>query len=91
MQHKNSKKSWLIVELIGKFVREKRLELSKSQRILAYEFGVEKSLLNRIENATNETKIISLFTICEMLGVKPSDLLKYVEKELPKDFSTLDE
>ena len=51
---------------------------------------VEKSLLNRAENATNETKIISLFTISELLGTKPSEILKEVEDRLPKNFSILD-
>lgn len=90
MQHKYSNKANIIKQLLGEIIREKREKLGKSQRLLADEYGVEKSLLNRAENATNETKIISLFTISELLGTKPSEILKEVENRLPKNFSILD-
>ena len=86
MQHINSQKAKIILEIIGRVVREEREKLQKSQRIFADEFDIQKSMLSRIENAVNEPKIISLFTISEALGIKLSDLIKKVEDELPKDF-----
>jgi len=86
MQHFNSQKAKIILEIIGQVIREKREKLQKSQRIFADEFDIQKSMLSRIENAVNEAKIISLFTISEALGIKLSDLIKMVEEKLPKDF-----
>lgn len=91
MQHKNSKKAKIVIEILGQVVQEKRIKLGKSQRLLADEYNVEKSLVNRIEKASNEPKIVSIFTIAELLGMKPSELLKQVEDKLPKGFSVLED
>lgn len=91
MQHKNSKKARIVVEILGEIVREEREKLGKSQRLLANEYSVEKSLINRIEKASTEPKLISLFTVAELLKMKPSELLKMVELRLPKSFSVLED
>lgn len=72
---------------MGRLIKEERIRQNKSQRILADEFDIQKSMLSRIEGASNEAKIISLYMICEALGIKLSDLILKVEKELPDDFS----
>ena len=90
MQHKYSHKAHIITRILGEIVREKRKAIGKSQRLLADEYGVEKSLLNRIENGANETKLISLFTISELLDTKPSEIVKEIENRLPAEFSILD-
>lgn len=91
MQHKNSKKAKIVVDLLGQVIHEERVKLGKSQRLLADEYGVEKSLVNRMEKASNEPKIVSIFTVAELLGMKPSELLKRVEDRLPKGFSVLED
>ena len=63
---------------------------NKSQRILADEYDFQKSMLSRIESATNEAKIISLYTISEALGIKLSELITKVENTLPKDFTLIE-
>lgn len=91
MQHKNSKKAKIVIEILGEIIREKREELGKSQRLLADEFGVEKSLINRMEKAVNEPKLISIFTVCELLKIKPSELIRQLETRLPDEFKLLEE
>lgn len=91
MQHKNFEKSKIIIQVLGEIVREKRKHLGKSQRLFADEYGVEKSLVNRVENGTNEVKLLSLFTISEMFGLKPSELLLEIENRLPNGFSVLED
>ena len=91
MQHKNSKKAKIVVDLLGQVIHEERVKLGKSQRLLADEYGVEKSLVNRMEKASNEPKIVSIFTVAELLGMKPSEVLKRVEDRLPKGFSVLED
>jgi len=90
MQHLNTKKAEIIIETIAKILRQKREEQNKSQRLFAYEYGIQKSLISRLENGINEPKIISLWTVCEALDIKPSKLFELVEKELPKSFALID-
>lgn len=90
MQHKKNDKTDLIIRLLAEEIKKERESQNKSVRILAYEFDLQKSLISRIENGTNEPKIISIWTLCEALGIKTSDLLKRVENALPEDFSLID-
>ncbi len=90
MQHANSKKSTAIFKAIAKVLKDERLKQDKSIRLLAYEYDIQKSLISRLENGVNEPKIISLWTICEALGIPLSELIRRVEKELPEDFALID-
>ncbi len=90
MQHTNTKNAQIIINILAKILKEEREKQNKSQRILADEFEIQKSLISRLENSKNEPKIISLWTICEALNIKLSDLIKKLEKELPENFSLID-
>lgn len=90
MQHKNFENTDILLTAIAEVIKEQREMLGKSQRVLADEFAIPKSLLSRLENANNEAKIISLWAISQALGIKMSDFIILVEKKLPKDFSLLD-
>ena len=79
MQHLNTKKSELIFKALSKVVKEERIKQNKSIRILADEFDLQKSLISRLENCINEPKLISIWSVCEALGIKPSELLKKIE------------
>lgn len=90
MQHANTKKSALILQLLAEELKKERESQGKSLRILAYEFDIQMSLLSRLENGVNEPKLISIWTVCEALGIKPSELLKRIENNLPEEFSLID-
>ncbi|MBQ8167803.1 helix-turn-helix transcriptional regulator [bacterium] len=90
MQHLNTKKSELIFKALSKVVKEERIKQNKSIRILADEFDLQKSLISRLENCINEPKLISIWSVCEALGIKPSELLKKIEEELPQEFSLIE-
>lgn len=91
MQHANSKKSEVIFKAIAKVLKDERLKQDKSIRLLAYEYDIQKSLISRLENCANEPKIISLWTICEALGIPLSELIRRVEKEIPKGFTLIEQ
>ena len=91
MQHANSKKSNLIFKLLAEEIRLEREKQNKSIRILAYEYDLQASLISRLENCVNEPKIISIFSICEALGITPSELFRRVESKLPPKFSIIDD
>ena len=90
MQHLNTKKAQIVIETLARIIKEKREKQNKSQRLFAYEYGIQKSLLSRLENGVNEPKIISIWTVCQALNIMPSELFKLVEKELPKNFSLIE-
>lgn len=90
MQHANSKKSAIIFEILAEELKKERENQNKSLRLLAYEYDIQMSLLSRLENGVNEPKLISIWTVCEALGIKPSELLKKIEDRLPEDFSLID-
>lgn len=90
MQHLNTQKAKIIIELLAEELKKEREKQNKSIRILAYEFDIQKSLISRLENGINEPKLISIWTVCEALGVKPSEFMKKVEDKLPKGFSLIE-
>ena len=90
MQHKENKKAELIFRLLAHEQKAEREKQKKSLRILAYEFDIQKSLISRLENGINEPKLISIWTLCEALNIKPSELLKRVEDNLPDEFSLIE-
>lgn len=90
MQHANTKKSAIIFEILAEELKKERESQNKSLRLLAYEYDIQMSLLSRLENGVNEPKLISIWTVCEALGIKPSELLKKIEDRLPEDFSLID-
>ncbi len=90
MQHVNFENSGLIFEALAKVIRTKRESLGKSQRVLADEFAFQRSLLSRLENGVNEPKLVSIWTVSEALGLRPHELIKMVEDELPESFSLID-
>lgn len=90
MQRTNSDRVKILVQAIAEVLKEQRESLLKSQRLLADEFEIQKSLISRLENANNEPKIGSLWMVAEALGINASEFFKLVEQKLPKGFKILD-
>lgn len=90
MQHLNTQKAKIIIELLAEELRKEREKQNKSIRLLAYEFDIQKSLISRLENGINEPKLISIWTVCEALGIKPSEFMRKVEERLPKGFTLIE-
>ncbi len=86
MQHVNSKKAQKIIKVLAKLIKEERIKQNKSQRLLADEFDIPKSMLSRLENGINEPKLISLISVCEALNIKLSSLIKKLEDECLDSF-----
>ena len=80
MQHSNSKKAEIIISTVARLLREERIKQNKSQRILADEYDIQRSLISRMESGQNEPMLVSLWSICEALGLKTSDFLEKVEQ-----------
>lgn len=90
MQHYNEKTEKLF-KATGVAIKKLRQEKGLSLNIFAFENDLQKSLISRLENGHNEAKLSSIWKIAQGLGIKPSDLLKAIEAELPDKFSILED
>ncbi|MCM1338511.1 MAG: helix-turn-helix domain-containing protein [Muribaculaceae bacterium] len=91
MQHANTKKAQIILDILAQIIKDERLKLKKSQRLMCDEYEIQRSLLSRIESGKNEPMLISLWTISEALGIKLSILIKMIEDKLPNGFTLLED
>ncbi len=87
MQYENEK-TLQIVKVFGEVIKKRRIELKKSQTVLAYEYDLDSGNLSRIETGQITPKLTMLWRISEALNIRLSDLIKLVEKELGEDFYT---
>lgn len=84
MQLDKNKKQ--ILKLLGKHARELRGE--RSQFILASENDISVSIISTIERAMPQ--LTTVFKLAEALNIKPSEFIKLIENDLPKNFSMID-
>lgn len=90
MQHKFLDNEKLILTALSEVISEKRKELKKSQRIMAFEYGLHKSLISRLENSKNEPKFFSIWKLANMFEMKPSEFVALIEKKLGNNIDLLD-
>ena len=62
----------------------------KSQFMLASENDISCSIISMIERGLKDPQLTTFFKIAEALNMKPSELLREIENQLPKDFSLID-
>ncbi len=86
MQEDDEKK--LITNACGKALKKFRKQ--KSNYLLGMEFGISTSLLNLIERGLKDPQLTTIFKLSEALGIKPSQLVKEIERNLPENFTMID-
>lgn len=91
MQYKDEKSLHLRKKLgvLIRAIREEQAGTSCSR--LANEYGLNDSNLGKIEKAEVDAKFITIWKISEALGLKPSELVSALEKELGESFKLIDE
>ncbi len=91
MQHK-TEKSLHLRQILGNKIKELRiLNTGLSANKLANEYDIGNGNMSRIENAVVDAKFITIWRICEAVGIKFSDFAKLLEEELGDDFKLIDE
>lgn len=63
------------MEYIGGLLRHYRYDTMLSREVFAKEYGVSRSLLEKIETGKN-VNILSLFHMCDKFGISPSELFQ---------------
>jgi transcriptional regulator with XRE-family HTH domain len=68
------------LSLIGRAIREKRLEKGWTQEDLANSSGLHPSYVGGIERGQRNLGLINFFKIAKALCVHPADLLVHIKK-----------
>ena len=89
MQHTDEKTEYLR-KVIGKVFNEVRCKSNLSCNKIENEYEIGRGIINRIENAKIDTKIITAWRLSEALGVKLSDIIKTVEDMVGNNFKITD-
>lgn len=63
-------------------LRHARKERGLSQEALALQAGVERNYVSLLERGHNSASVRMLFKLCDVLSLRPSELLRRVEDEL---------
>lgn len=91
MQHENEQEAVnrkLLCDTLALIVKEHREKLGKSMHILSAEGSVNKASWVLLEGKKVKfPSLIVLWKIAEVLGIKPSELIKEVEDKLGDKFS----
>lgn len=90
MQHYSEKKR-LVTQKIGELIQKLRSQKNHSCRSFAYENGLSRPNLNKIEKGLILCKSVTLMEISHALGLKFSEFVILLEKELGDDFTLIDE
>lgn len=83
----NDKKKIILNSLANQL---KLLRKDKSQFILASENDISVSIISTIERGLKDPQLTTFFKLAEALNLKPHQLMKLIEKDLPNDFTLID-
>ena len=86
MQLDENKK--IILNILAKHTKELRGD--KSQFILACDGDISVSIISTVERGMKDPQLTTVFRLAEALNIKPSEFIKLIEDDLPKDFSLVD-
>ena len=90
MQQKDLKTA-LLAKMIGETIKELRIKNKRcSLNQFAHEYDLDVGNTSRVENGSIDIKTVTLWKIAEALNIKPSKLIKLVEKKLGEDFQFFD-
>ena len=69
-------------QIIGKVIKEKRLQKGMTQDLLSGFAGIARTHLTMIENGTKQANFETLWKIAIALEMKPSELVAEIEANL---------
>lgn len=62
-------------------IKETREKLGLSVDQLAFLAGYDRSAVGKIENGTRNASLAAIFNLFEVLGIRPSAAMKWIEKD----------
>ena len=70
-----------IGQIFGEVLRRHRSDQNVSQEELAFQAGVDRTFISRLERGIRQPTITTLIGIGQALGVSAADLIRETEKE----------
>lgn len=68
--------------ILGGIIAELRHSADMTQEDLAYESGIDRSFMSKLERGETSISLITLVRLAETLGKKPSEILSLLEDKL---------
>ena len=87
MQESYTEKRKSLSEALGRVILNLRQNSNLSVRAVAYSIEISKSTLLLAESGKLDPQLSTFCRIAEAFNIKPSNFLKLVEKELPKNWT----
>jgi transcriptional regulator with XRE-family HTH domain len=80
----HKKETWLIGKVVERLRRERRM----SQEELAFESGISREFLIKIETNKSEPGLGTTSALAYALGMRPNELVKIIEESPNTEFGT---
>ena len=88
---KQYSKKALLLNVIGKLIKEKRLKQKKGILLFGYEFDIPNSSISALEKGNRDVQISTLWKMANALNMSFSEFINEVETQLPKGFKMIDD
>ncbi len=74
----------MVENIFGTVLRNHRKKRNMSQEKLALEANIDRTYISSIERGIRKPTVNTLFSLCNALEVKPSEVVREVEEEYGK-------
>ena len=86
MEQKTEKSRYINKKLGETLKTFRRAKTNCTSVKFAEDYGIDKGNLNRMENGVIDSRISNVWKVAEAMGVRLSDIIRALEKELGPDF-----
>lgn len=91
MQALQKDKNKEFIQAFGRVLAKLHTESKRSARSIAYEINMSKTTLLLAENGKLDPQITTFCKIAEAFYLKPENLLQMIYKELPENWSIIED
>lgn len=91
LREESNKRKKILIDAIGKVVKQKRAEINKGILLLSYEYDIPSTSLAKLEKGECDVQISTLWKLSEALGMNFSYFISEVQKHLPQNFKLTDD
>ncbi|MDD3593068.1 MAG: helix-turn-helix transcriptional regulator [Candidatus Gastranaerophilales bacterium] len=84
-------KKEILLRTVGKIIKEKRKQKGKGILLLAYEYDIPSSSLDKVEKGLRDPQLTTLWRIANALDMTFGEFIATLEQKLPKDFQLIEE
>ena len=91
MKKQGQDKKSLLLDVVGKIIKEKRKAQKKGILLFSYEYDISNSSISALEKGERDVQLSTIWKISNALGMTFSEFINEVEKNLPENFKMIDD